>query len=986
MVIYSASVVMSVSGSKTQDYLKVKCNLPISISLKEKDEDSFLRAVINDINSSTIHFKLSPAYVFYLVGRFLTSQPGHRNKPHQQTEQSLCIIFDKIVSLIQDIIEKQRNIAVALAFWMANASELLNFVRRDRDLCPITLQAQNTLAQLVQQAFRYLSHRLQVDLENHLPAFFADVKKEAAQAIEMEGVLNILIKTMSLLRRCRVNPALSVQLFSQLFHFMGAWILNQFTAPGSKLCSNYWGKTLRQRLRYIEAWAERQGLELAVDCHLSRIIQATMLLTMTSYSTRDPLMIQSTCYKLNSLQLRALISKYHYAPNQPHFPPALIERVAAMAETTTDVLRREGGEIRLQEELELNLPFLLPEDGYSCDSMRGIPKGFQEFLEPICRKGLCKLVSHSICFGTWTIFFGLSDCSTECSTWKPDPVKITLKKPLHGGMGVSIVAAKRAGQEKLGIFIKSVVQGGAAYVDGRLNPGDQILSVDGKSLMGVSQERAAEIIMHTGSVVTLETLKSAALYYGFEGVFTQSPQTTSKDHDNGGQSKQKSSVSDLCDSAEPSDSDASRPLITFRNQHSISKVNTKQNQKLLKKKLEYRSNPNLTYTPVDPVLHEKMMLSLSTDNLMDSVKPRNNLLNTETYHREYLTLPASKLHSNKAPGTTEKPQHISAFSRDLQKINIMKQAHSQDNLWSVEKGRTLVDRSRYLKKQQELSKWNSLTTISSMDSSLSSMGHKNGLWKIPTTTQSVPLSQPKRMDVPYSPQANSVSFSTFRQPAETPKMSPANHQYQHQHQSNASPSQRPQQVLKKKTVVFHSSVKTSQINTASERLSANLEQKAVGKTSKLPTTDLLGQEVQQLQAKVWRTLEESERLRRLSLELQFQRRLEEYQHNGDEDEDEDDESHSGAERKRFQTGSDVVSNCEKNETAADQQKEGHFSQEDSLKDGIKHESMGYKMKLSSSEMDHKSFKTQQAPENLTFKERQQLFSLEMLTSSKVKVS
>jgi len=58
-----------------------------------------------------------------------------------------------------------------------------------------------------------------------------------------------------------------------------------------------------------------------------------------------------------------------------------------LAETTTDVLRREGGEIRLEEELELHLPFLLPEDGYSCDSLRGIPKGFQEFLEPICRKG-----------------------------------------------------------------------------------------------------------------------------------------------------------------------------------------------------------------------------------------------------------------------------------------------------------------------------------------------------------------------------------------------------------------------------------------------------------------------------------------------------------------------------------------------------------------------------------------------------------------------
>lgn len=40
--------------------------------------------------------------------------------------------------------------------------------------------------------------------------------------------------------------------------------------------------------------------------------------------------------------------------------------------------------------------------------------------------------------------------------------------------------------------------------------------------------RAAEIMMHTGTVVSLEIVKSAAVYYGFEGVFTQSPQTTCK--------------------------------------------------------------------------------------------------------------------------------------------------------------------------------------------------------------------------------------------------------------------------------------------------------------------------------------------------------------------------------------------------------------------------------------------------------------------------
>ncbi|KAL0169586.1 hypothetical protein M9458_034182, partial [Cirrhinus mrigala] len=67
------------------------------------------------------------------------------------------------------------------------------------------------------------------------------------------------------------------------------------------------------------------------------------------------------------------------------------------------------------------------------------------------------------------------------------------------------------------------------------------------------------------------------------------------------------------------------------------------------------------------------------------------------------------------------------------------------------------------------------------------------------------------------------------------------------------------------------------------------------------TANLLQQEVQQLQAKVQRSIEESERLRRLSLELQFQKSLEEFQ-NGDENVDDDDESNSGAEQTWFQTG------------------------------------------------------------------------------------
>lgn len=79
---------------------------------------------------------------------------------------------------------------------------------------------------------------------------------------------------MSLLRRCRVNAALTIQLFSQLFHFINMWLFNKLAMEAdSGLCSHYWGAILRQQLSHIEAWAEKQGLELAADCHLSRIVQ-----------------------------------------------------------------------------------------------------------------------------------------------------------------------------------------------------------------------------------------------------------------------------------------------------------------------------------------------------------------------------------------------------------------------------------------------------------------------------------------------------------------------------------------------------------------------------------------------------------------------------------------------------------------------------------------------------------------------------------------
>lgn len=91
-------------------------------------------------------------------------------------------------------------------------------------------------------------------------------------------VLAVLSSAMSLLRRYRVNVALTVQLFSHLFHFINVWAFNRLIAPNTNYCSRLWGLRLKSRLAHIEAWAERQGLEISTDTHLAKIKQAAHLL------------------------------------------------------------------------------------------------------------------------------------------------------------------------------------------------------------------------------------------------------------------------------------------------------------------------------------------------------------------------------------------------------------------------------------------------------------------------------------------------------------------------------------------------------------------------------------------------------------------------------------------------------------------------------------------------------------------------------------
>ncbi|KAM6151932.1 partitioning defective 3 homolog B isoform 3-T3 [Erethizon dorsatum] len=79
--------------------------------------------------------------------------------------------------------------------------------------------------------------------------------------------------------------------------------------------------------------------------------------------------------------------------------------------------------------------------------------------------------------------------------------EIPLNDSGSAGLGVSLKGnkARETGMD-LGIFIKSVIHGGAAFKDGRLRMNDQLIAVNGESLLGKSNHEAMETLRRSMSM------------------------------------------------------------------------------------------------------------------------------------------------------------------------------------------------------------------------------------------------------------------------------------------------------------------------------------------------------------------------------------------------------------------------------------------------------------------------------------------------------
>ena len=150
--------------------------------------------------------------------------------------------------------------APSLAFWLANATELLHFLESDKHVHSYAAEAQAVLTQGVRASFQHLVRLLEQELGLVIPHMMAedatsDTKACAGEStcvqytnqFSVSGIISVLSSVMSLLRRSRLNASLTIQIFSHLFHHVNREGFNTILHQPRYCADSTWGSRLLNR-------------------------------------------------------------------------------------------------------------------------------------------------------------------------------------------------------------------------------------------------------------------------------------------------------------------------------------------------------------------------------------------------------------------------------------------------------------------------------------------------------------------------------------------------------------------------------------------------------------------------------------------------------------------------------------------------------------------------------------------------------------------
>ncbi|CEG80105.1 hypothetical protein RMATCC62417_14487 [Rhizopus microsporus] len=292
-----------------------------------------------------------PASIIFLCARY-----AH----YYVTKDLVHALLTNSVNRIQHVIDSKRQDVHTLAFWISNLTQLLYYLKRDTQVVIETAKYQVDISELVSEAYTCLIH----DSEKRLEHIFesAILEYEQLDGLEMvhfaddwqrffrrsstvsrqsiseltcspKAVTNLLSSILYVLQSYEVHPAIIIQAFGQLFHFLSCELFNRILSHRRHLCRSR-AIQIRMNITVMEEWIRDRDLPL--ETYLTSVIQLVQLLQCVSQS-RD---LMEFIHKiksfdqLNPMQIKRIILNYRYEVNEPRLPEEIEKYTMQIAEDT----------------------------------------------------------------------------------------------------------------------------------------------------------------------------------------------------------------------------------------------------------------------------------------------------------------------------------------------------------------------------------------------------------------------------------------------------------------------------------------------------------------------------------------------------------------------------------------------------------------------------------------------------------------------------
>lgn len=270
-----------------------------------------------------------------------------------------------------------------MAFWIANLSQLLYYLKKDVGLVVATAEYQLEISELVSETYTLLVTDSEKRLDRILePAMIEYEQLGGLEVVEFaddwhrffrrnrfstssnrrsvgntqaelpvpqtrstltpQSVTSLLTSILYVLQSYDVHPVIVIQAMAQLFHFLSCEMFNRILSNKKYLCRSK-ALQIRMNLTVIEEWVREHHLPSTLGAYFNPVVQLVQLLQCVS-QLQDLMDFISTTKSfdlLNPMQVKRLVLNYRYEVSETRLKEEVEKYTMQIAEDTIKSIQTE---------------------------------------------------------------------------------------------------------------------------------------------------------------------------------------------------------------------------------------------------------------------------------------------------------------------------------------------------------------------------------------------------------------------------------------------------------------------------------------------------------------------------------------------------------------------------------------------------------------------------------------------------------------------